>query len=372
MVTGLDGDSELLDVIKFNYTLNGTTLDLSEERTLAANTATDLISVSATMDKTAGNEYMDKTLDGIKINVYATQAPSEQDSFGNIYDKFAEYGDVTTVSIPTGSESDVNDAFAGALRNSVTSDTTGSAKATQISLPADTTVTLNSGSTSVPSGKTKDIKIVGDKSTVVKMVNSAPGSEGSLSYLDGANLTFQGVTINPSEISGICARGGIVTFIDCKFNAELKKTIGSKFVFSDCEFTKPVSQAGYGCNDVIFDNCTFNTDGYGIKIYSEGNSPVNLTVKNSRFRNTGSAAKSAVFLDHIIDNIYYNIKINGCDFDGFTATPTPNFNIWAAREIVDSSFVKSGEQYVFSYQTGAAGGSYHKILTPAQLIVSVG
>ena len=35
-------------------------------------------------------------------------------------------------------------------------------------------------------------------------------------------------------------------------------------------------------------------------------------------------------------------------------------------------FVKTAEgQYIFSYQTGEASGSYHKILTTDQLVVTV-
>ena len=129
---------------------------------------------------------------------------------------------------------------------------------------------------------------------------------------------------------------------------------------------------GYGCKDVVFDGCKFNTEGYGIKIYSEGSTPVNLTVKNSEFKNTSSAAKSAIFLDHIIDGISYNITVENCTFDGFTATPTENFNQWAARMIVTDSFVLSSDgQFIFSYQTGAEGGSYHKILSSNQLVVTI-
>ena len=147
--------------------------------------------------------------------------------------------------------------------------------------------------------------------------------------------------------------------------------IADKFVFTGCTFTQPVSQVGYGCKEVLFDNCKFNTNGYGIKIYSEGSTPVNLTVKNSAFKNTGSAAKSAIFLDHIIDGISYSINVEKCTFEGFTSEPTPNENSYATRVIVSDSFVKSGDQYVFSYQTGEEGGSYHKILTAQQLVVKI-
>ena len=243
------------------------------------------------------------------------------------------------------------------------------AGAVEITLVKD--ATLNSGATGVQQGQTRNIKITGAKDITLSLKNTAPGSEGKLNYQDGANLTFNGIIVDASEITGICARGAAVTFENCVFNAELEKTIANKFVFTGCTFTQPVSQVGYGCKEVLFDNCKFNTNGYGIKIYSESNSPVNLTVKNSAFKNTGNAAKSAIFLDHIIDNISYSINVEKCTFEGFTSEPTPNENSWAAREIVSDSFVKSGDQYVFSYQTGAEGGSFHKILTAQQLVVKI-
>ena len=367
----------LLDVLEWK--VNGTNVDfrtlgngieiITDKQLLKGRT--DEIIVSARMKAEAGNDYQGLKIDGFGVEVYATQLNSEKDSYGPDYDKFAEYDEVKTVQIPAGDENAVNDAMKEALANAVTTDATGDAKATQIVLPAGATATIESGATKVPQGKAKDIKISGGKNSTLAFTNSNPGYEGKLSYQDGANLTFQGITVDVKNISGICARGGVVTFIDCTIVGELKQTIASKFVFSGCEFTSPVSQLGYGCRDVILDKCNFNTDGYGIKIYSEGNTPVNLTVKNSAFKNTGSAAKSAIFLDHIVDGITYNITVDNCTFDGFTAIPTPNYNRWATRIIVEGSFVKSGEQYVFSYQTGEEGGNYHKILTADQLVVTV-
>ena len=243
------------------------------------------------------------------------------------------------------------------------------AGAVEITLVKD--ATLNSGATGVQQGQTRNIKITGAKDITLSLKNTAPGSEGSLNYQDGANLTFNGIIVDASEIKGICARGAAVTFENCVFNTELKQTIADKFVFTGCTFTQPVSQVGYGCKDVLFDNCKFNTNGYGIKIYSEASTPVDLTVKNCAFKNTDGAAKSAIFLDHIIDGISYSINVEKCTFEGFTSEPTPNDNKWATRVIVSDSFVKSGDQYVFSYQTGAEGGSYHKILTAQQLVVKI-
>ena len=386
IISGATGDTMLLDVIDFSGKItdeNNAVTDLPSvsmnsttpvilDRALAAGKA-DTITLNGTMQTSANNTYMSKKVDNITIDVYATQATGEYDSTRNDYDKFAEYPEVTTVQIAAGEAAAVNGAVMDAITAAKAVDpATGKTTPTQIVLPANATVTLDPGVATPAQGHTSDIKITGDKTTTVKLQNTNPGYEGPLSYQDNANLTFQGITIDSSAISGICARGGVVTFIDCTFNGELKKTIASKFVFSGCTFTQPVSQVGYGCKDVVFDDCKFNTDGYGIKIYSEGSTPVNLMVKNCAFKNTGSAAKSAIFLDHIKDGISYNITVDNCTFDGFTATPTPNFNAYAAREIVTGSFVTTATgQYIFSYQTGETGGSYHKILTADQLVVTV-
>ena len=377
----------LLDVIDWTIKLNNTVLNVTSEQIkadLGGGIAiitdqplkageVETISITGHMKAEADNDYQSLYIDKFGITVVATQYTYEYDSTRNDYDKFAEYPEVTTVQIAAGEATAVNEAVKNAITVAKTVDpATGKTTPTQIVLPANATVTLDSGVAAPAQGQTADIKITGDKTTTVKLQNNNPGYEGKLSYQDNANLTFQGITIDSGEITGICARGGVVTFIDCTFNGELKKTIASKFVFSGCTFTQPVSQVGYGCKDVVFDDCKFNTDGYGIKIYSEGSTPVNLTVKNCVFKNTGNAAKSAIFLDHINDGISYNITVDNCTFDGFTATPTPNYNQWAAREIVTGSFVKTATgQYIFSYQTGETGGSYHKILTTDQLVVTV-
>ena len=96
VITGLDGDSPLLDVIKFTYkTASGEGFDMSAEGHLTAKgtagASSDMITVSAHMDEAAGNDYMGKTLTGIKFTVYATQDTVENDSYGNEYDENAEY-----------------------------------------------------------------------------------------------------------------------------------------------------------------------------------------------------------------------------------------------------------------------------------------
>ena len=92
VVTGLEGDAGLLKVIKFTYKTGEETFDMNAEGHLTANGGTTgMITVSAHMDEAAGNEYMNKTLEGVKFTVYATQDTVESDSFKNTYDESATY-----------------------------------------------------------------------------------------------------------------------------------------------------------------------------------------------------------------------------------------------------------------------------------------
>ena len=91
VVTGLEGDAGLLKVIKFTYKTGEETFDMNAEGHLAANGgASKVITVSAHMDEAAGNEYMNKTLEGVKFTVYATQDTVESDSFHNTFTELKE------------------------------------------------------------------------------------------------------------------------------------------------------------------------------------------------------------------------------------------------------------------------------------------
>ena len=323
---------------------------------LAPNSDPVVLNCALELPKTAGDIYQGKTC-AIIVTVEAVQGNADMK--------------VENVTIDGGDAETVNAAFENALKNSVTTDSTGASTATEITLPSESDVTFASGAASVPNNKSKDITISGDKTTTVKFGGSSGGSEGTLNYQDRANLTFNGLTIDASATAGIVARGGVTTFIDCKFVGELKKTVGDKFMFINCEFDAPVSQVGYGCKNVVFSGCKFNTSvGYGIKIYSEGNNDINVTVMNCEFKNANNVDKSAIFIDHIGANVKYNVSVVKCTFEGYTVKPTATYNRWAARETVEDSILQVGGQYVFSYQTGVAA-QYHKILTADDLTVTV-
>ena len=102
-VTGLEGDAELLKAITF--TVDGA--DLDTEKALAVGATSDPIVIKGHMDENAGNEYQEKSLDGIAITVVATQYTAEFDSYSNEYDKYAE---AETVAVASSAE--LTDAIA--------------------------------------------------------------------------------------------------------------------------------------------------------------------------------------------------------------------------------------------------------------------
>ena len=106
VISGLTGDSRLLEVIKFTVKIgdaapvaledwDGKLLPACAERTGDTQDAdigeTAAITIIGEMDKNAGNDYKNLTLDGIKITVYATQVGYESDSKNNTYDEGATY-----------------------------------------------------------------------------------------------------------------------------------------------------------------------------------------------------------------------------------------------------------------------------------------
>ena len=82
IITGITGDAELLEVIKFTGLPQGQ----EEYVSLLPGNSNEFL-IEGHMDEEAGNKYMNKTIDNISITVYATQLNYENDSYGPDYDK---------------------------------------------------------------------------------------------------------------------------------------------------------------------------------------------------------------------------------------------------------------------------------------------
>ena len=84
-ITGIQGDAKLNEVI--DWTISGA--DINTEYSLTAG-ASNTLTIEGHMQETAGNEYQNRTIDGIGITVVATQYTYEYDSKDNTYDADAD------------------------------------------------------------------------------------------------------------------------------------------------------------------------------------------------------------------------------------------------------------------------------------------
>ena len=85
-ITGIKGDAKLNEAIE--WTIGD--VAMGAEQHLKAGESNEF-TIKGHMKESAGNEYMDLTISGISITVYATQDTVESDSFGTQYDKTAAY-----------------------------------------------------------------------------------------------------------------------------------------------------------------------------------------------------------------------------------------------------------------------------------------
>ena len=86
-ITGINGSAKLNEAIE--WTINDA--DLSADHSLSAGATSEALTIKGHMKESAGNEYMNESIDGIAITVYATQDTVESDSFHNTYDANATY-----------------------------------------------------------------------------------------------------------------------------------------------------------------------------------------------------------------------------------------------------------------------------------------
>ena len=94
-ITGIKGDAELNKVI--DWTINNA--DMSTEYMLTpAEKYSNNITISGHMQESAGNHYMDMSIEGIAITVYATQMQHENDSKDNTYDSGATLPETKSAS----------------------------------------------------------------------------------------------------------------------------------------------------------------------------------------------------------------------------------------------------------------------------------
>ena len=295
-ITGLDGDADLLKVIKFTYkTEDGNVFDMAAEGHLTAKgtdgAATKLITVTAEMDKLAGNEYMDKTLEGVKFTVYATQDTVENDSFGKTYDANATYYPVIDLA-------GLKDAVKNGGNVAVDADVQVSnvdtlAQRTIIAKP--TTLQLNKKITSPYEMGNNEVNftalIVAADTTINAGENGGIDTKGGaygINVISGANLVINGGTYYGGG-TAVQAQKGTVTINGGHFAVE------------------PFSDARYGYDFLL--NCLdANYKNGSAKIIVKGGTFVNFDPSNCKAEGENT-----------------NFVADGY---GVVATPQANGDVW--------------------------------------------
>jgi len=230
IINGVNGNAKLLEAIDFFVKIGdaekvaladweGILLPEGKTATTANEVvgATDLITISGTMKKEAGNEYQGLSIDGIGITVVATQYTYENDSNGNTYDQNAPIVNVT----PENAQSvlDKLDGYATVKLGAGTYDTLYLRPA-----KGNANTALKDG---VANYRTiTGLTIVGGEGVTVKGIKV--GSDVNLSnddFVEVNNLTIQNVTFTSNgSTNGFEATAGRsavngVTMDGCKMTA---------------------------------------------------------------------------------------------------------------------------------------------------------
>ena len=297
----------LLDVIDFSVVKstdeNATAVaienfvgELKEKNTVS----TDTYYIKGHMQKEAGNDYQNLTLDGITITVYATQLNSENDSFGPDYDK-----DAPLPLVATRNE----------LNNTITRD---SLKAEDKIAPVE--VTLGNL-------EAEDIQYTENKT----------GYTGKGVMLGNTNLNRYN-----AEVPEVGAYS--FTFKDGVIDGTVK---GYESI--DGATTNSVYMLVPGNSDVVFENMTFNgVVSFDIQKYTSPWSNLNsISFKNCTFNGIiiGTCPAS-------------NVTFDGCTFNAYTNTDSANNSnpIWW-REDTQGSGANANPIKTFTFVNNKVTGT---------------
>ena len=212
VVSGFQGSAKLNKVINWTMKLDGADFIMGSEHSLAAkNNDTvdfDIFTISGTMDKNAGNEYQNESIDGISINVYATQDTVENDSFDNQYDKDADgtpqfdtwYDNVaTTVTVAADGDTVVKDReIEPTIQATIPAGSTTESKLTLIKNKAETpsNITVVAGTKAL----TAEVKLIDQDGN---KVNAKNGKFFTVSITIGKNLNVVGFYQNEMALTKV-------------------------------------------------------------------------------------------------------------------------------------------------------------------------
>ena len=190
-----------------------------------------------------------------------------------------EYYDVNTVTYKFGGEP-VIDGTPVKVENATTNDELASA----INGGANYVV-LGDGTYSVPSAVAgKDITIAGaGDATVIDFSNTAAN-------VGDANITFENLKITGKDSNtmngyGIQSTTGDIVYKNCTFENAFTSEFYGNVYYYNCTFVGTYYISTYAVDSATFVGCTFDrTDSRALLVYSHGDNPVEVLVKDCTFK----------------------------------------------------------------------------------------
>ena len=366
IISGVNGNAKLLEAIDF--TISGEKLTdwdgilLPEGKTATTDNevvgATDLITISGTMKKEAGNEYQGLSIDGIGITVVATQYTYEYDSKDNTYDAdagkdtafytLAEFNALT--EIPEGVKVAYVNLNGASLEGGLTignaniadhyAYTDWNSDVAPVGYPKKVGTDKRASD-----GATRYIYSTGKPAADIILIGSVTGAKDTggfnagsitLKVPDAANVIFEKVNFGAGQMamsmwteSGVASmtvphRVASVTFDGCTFNGNwiqngafgADEMVVKKCTFNKYENTAGINSDGFNnknnsnpiwiqnlgqCN-VTIEGCTINAV-RPIKLW-EGTASGSVTIKNNTFN------MSQCSIDN--ENTHKNIGVMFC------------------------------------------------------------
>ena len=327
-ITGIQGDAKLNEVI--DWTINDAAINLTEEHLLAGQQGA-AFTIKGHMQETAGNEYQGLTIDGIGITVFATQDTVENDSFGNQYDKDAQYPDVAYTQAST------QDELNTALNNPTDANGNPTSKIA---------VDLKKGSYTLPGDKmgNKEISITGTEDTVIDLKAGTAAHD--------ASITMEGVKVKSTNgnYTGI-QHAAATTFKACVIKGQ-PFLYAKNVQYINCTFEQDSSSAynvwTYGAGNVLFKDCTFNCAGKSVLIYNEGSNGQTVEFKNCKFNASAPVAgKAAIEIDSSLlpDGGIYKVIIDQATADnvtGFDNGSVSHNSLWNNKKGTKATVIVAG------------------------------
>ena len=351
----LGNEFKLSDYIKFGVVdedLSGKTRDemvaavtdsklikegYSKESHLDTTNANETVTLVVWMPTDVGNKANYKVGAAVPeinlgINVAATQYTHESDSFGNQYDKDAQYPDVAYTQAST------QDELNTALNNPTDANGNPTSKIA---------VDLKKGSYTLPGDKmgNKEISITGTEDTVIDLKAGTAAHD--------ASITMEGVTVESTNgnYTGI-QHAAATTFKDCVIKGQ-PFLYAKNVQYINCTFEQDSSSAynvwTYGAGNVLFKDCTFNCAGKSVLIYNEGSiNRQTVEFQNCRFNASAPVAdKAAIEIDSSLlpDGGIYKVIIDQATADnvtGFGNGSVSHNSLWNNKKGTKATVIVAG------------------------------